>query len=99
MTIQELDVAIAFIENNENYYTGFRHVIETCASARTMKSELWNIGEITDSESLSYSERISKAREQAIKTHQEWVIKLLKASQTVHTVESLASTIYNLILY
>ena len=97
--LEELTNAMAFIENKENYYACFKHVIKTCTVAEVVASALWNAGVITDAEKLGYSSRINYARETAIGRHRNWVIRRLEHSQSQHTIESLVSTIYNDIFY
>ncbi len=97
--LKELETTMQFIENEKNYYAGFRHVIDGCERAHTLKTALWNGGIINDVEKLSYSERIHKAKNKAIEKHKQWVIARLIESKTIHTVESLTETIYNVIFY
>ena len=95
--LEELTNAMAFIENKENYYALFRHVIKSCTIAEVVASALWNASIITDAEKLDYSARINVARKTAIARHKGWVLRRLEHSQSEHTMESLVSTIYNVI--
>lgn len=95
--IKELNDAMALIENKENYYVGFRHVLRACTSAEVISATLWNEGVLTDAQKFDYTRRINEAREMAIGRHKNWMIRRLERSQTQHTVESLVSTIYNAI--
>ena len=91
--LKELETALKFIEDNSHYYSGFRHVVETCIVATELKKALWNCGEITDEEMSAISRRIEFARKAAIDTHKEWVVKMLKHSETQHTVQSLCAKV------
>lgn len=93
--LKDLEQAVAFIENEQNYHAYFRRVIETCVSANDLKKALWNAGIITDAELGAYSARIQTARARAISVHRDWTIKTLNRSSTLHTVESLISTVYH----
>ena len=93
--LNDLENAMAFIENKENYYVGFKHVLKTCTVAEVVSTALWNAGIITDVEKLNYSSRINVARQTAIARHKGWVLRRLEHSQSKHTMESLVSTIYN----
>lgn len=94
--LKELETALKFIENKENYYAGFRHVMETCARADVINTALWNVSKINDAEKLMYSDRIRTAKNNAIKRHKAWLIRRMQES-TGHTVESLISTVYSAI--
>ena len=96
--LEELETALKFIENKDNYYVGFRQVMDACARADVINTALWNVGTITDTEKLSYSERIRTAKENAINRHRSWMTRRMQES-TGHTVESFISTIYNAIFY
>ncbi len=96
--IKALNKLLKFIENKENYYAGFSHVIQYCDYARERNSMLWENGFISDTEKLHNSERISLARDSAIETHKQWTINYFKHRDlSAHTVETFVSTIYNYI--
>lgn len=95
--LKELETALKFIENKENYYAGFRHVVETCSRADVINTALWNAGKIDDLDKMMYSERIRTAKNNAINRHKSWMIRRMQESVTNHTVESFVSTIYNAI--
>ena len=97
MDITELNDALTFIEDKNNYYAMFGHVIDTCARAHAIKSALWNVGAINDVELFHISERIDTARQLAINTNKKWVKKRLEDSKSIHTIESLTESIYNVI--
>ena len=97
--VEELTNAIKFIEDERNYYSGFRHVMEICVSARVINTALWNAGVITDTEKLAFSSRIDFAKTEAVKVHKGYVVALLTKSESKHTVESLVASVYNDIFY
>lgn len=94
-TTEQLQHILKFIENKQNYYAGFGHVIRQCHVAREMKIQLWDAGIIGDNENLALSERIERAYRKAIDVHKKWLIKVLSDSETKHTIETLVSTIYH----
>lgn len=96
---EELKNALKFIEDERNYYAGFRHVIETCVSARVIKTALWNVGIITDAENLSISARIEAARTEAINIHKGYIVGILQKKESSHTVETIVSSVYNDFFY
>ncbi len=95
--IKELETALEFIENEQNYYAGFKWVIETCARADVVNTALWNVSKISDEQKLFNSERIRCAKGKAVNKHREWAIRRLKESESKHTVESIVSSVYNAI--
>ena len=95
----QLKAAISFIEDEKNYYAGFRHVMECCISARVISTTLWNAGIITDTEKLAYSSRIEAAKTEAIKVHERYIVAILKRSEEQHTVETIVSSVYHDFFY
>ena len=93
-TINHLNKLLNFIENKENYLTGFSHVIKFCIVAREVKIFLWDAGELGDNENLDISERIETAYRNAIETHKKHVISILRKNPN-HTVETIVSSIYH----
>ncbi len=95
--LDELKEAISFIENKTNYYSMFKHVINTCANARLTALELWNVSQISDIELHNYIQKIEMARQEAIITHKKFVLKRLKENERYHSMESIVETIYDVI--
>ncbi len=93
--ICRLNNLIAFIENKDNYFAMFGHVIESCSAANEINRLVWDIGHISDACFMDNNERISKSKTEAIKAHLDLTIRYLEKSETKHTVKSLVSTIYN----
>ena len=93
-TIERLNYLLTFLEDRKNYFSGFSHVMKNSVLALELKSQLWDAGEIGDNESLAISNRIEKARCNAIETHKAFVIKTLRNNPN-HTVESIVNSIYN----
>ena len=93
--VEELEEIIKMIEDKNNYYALFGHIIKYCAVAKDRKTQLWNEGYIGDTDSLVYTVRIDRAYFDAIETHKKWVIKRLSQTASEHTIETLVSTIYN----
>ena len=92
--LEELNEALSFVENEKNYFSKFRHVIETCINANAFVIELWNVSKISDVELHNYKQRINIAKQTAIKTHKNWVLKRLLQNDR-HTMESIVESIYN----
>lgn len=95
--LDELKDAMSFIEDKTNYYSMFKHVIESCVIARTITLSLWNVSKISDLELHDYTQRINKARQKAITTHKKLVLKRLRENERYHTVESIVESIYDVI--
>lgn len=93
--LKDLEKMVTFIENRDNYYAGFRHVMQFCSMAKEKNSMLWNDGVIGDLEKLRFSRRIDIAKQNAIEIHRTWTIDVLKNSRSNHTIESIVHTIYN----
>lgn len=85
---------LAFIENTENYYAMFKNVIDKCTFAKLGNILLYEGGHFTDDEYKCNISRIQRAKERAIATHGEWVIKTLGQSKTPHTRQTLVSSVY-----
>lgn len=96
MSVKRLEKLLSFIQEPKNYLTGFPYVIESCAIAMELKRQLWEAGEIGDNESLAISEKIQKAKRNAIETHKTFVINRLKQNKN-HTIETIVSSIYDVI--
>ena len=92
--LEQFKKSLKFIENKQNYYAGFWAVMEHCVLAFYLKNKLWDSGVIGDNELHYYTERIQLAREEAIQTHKEYTIKVLKENEERHTIESVVSSVY-----
>lgn len=86
---------LSFIENTENYYAMFRHVIECCITAQLENLLLFNGGFFSDEKYIENVSRIQRAKEQAITTHGEWAIKMFEQSKTQHTPRTFVSSVYS----
>ena len=96
MKVERVGTLLSFVENKKNYYACFPYVIQSCIIIQELKRQLWESGEICDNESLMISERVNKAKCNAIETHKAFVTKTLRQNKN-HTVESVVSSIYNVI--
>ena len=88
---------LAFIENTENYYAMFKYVIDKCASAQLGNVLLYEEGHFTDDKYTCNVSRIQRAKERAIATHGEWMIKAFERSKTQHTPRTFVSSVYSAI--
>lgn len=86
---------LKFIENPDNYFSMFKHVISSCTVADFVNKILNASEAISDSEFINNARRISEAEQNAIKIHGEWTIKTLEQSKTKHTVRTFVSTLYS----
>ncbi len=96
--LDELNGAIAFIEDESNYYSMFRHVINSCVTANTIVLALWNVSQISDIDLHNYRQRINVARQNAIEKHKNFVLRRLMKNDN-HTIESVVESVYNDIFY
>lgn len=88
---------LAFIENQENYYAMFKYVIDKCAAAQFGNVLLYEEGRVTEAEYTYNVSRIQRAKEHAIITHGEWMIKAFERSKTQHTPRTFVSSVYSAI--
>lgn len=92
--LEQFKKSLKVIENKENYYANFWAVMEHCVLAFYLKNKLWGSGVIGDNELHYYTERIQLARKEAIQTHKEYTIEVLKENEERHTIESVVSSVY-----
>lgn len=93
--LKQLQANLKFIQNTENYFAMFRHVISSCATAEFANRLLFDFEAISNSEFSENVRRISEAKQNAIKIHGEWTIRALEQSKTKHTVRTFVSSLYS----
>lgn len=93
---ERLENILCFVENTDNYYAGFRHVIENIAVGRELNQMLYfDYEEISNDEFLSNSERLQSARQKALETHLAWQLNFFENTKTKHTTESIVRTVWS----
>ena len=93
--VKDLEKAVEYIENENNYFACFPYVVSRYHVAKEMKNQLFFAGELLPDKMLDISQRLDIAYNNAIKKHKEWTIKVLKPNESKHTVETLVSTVYH----
>lgn len=86
---------LTFIQNAGNYYAQFKYVLDKCATAELENILLFDMGYFSDAEFRNNVSIIHTAKEKAIKTHGEWVIKMFEQSTTRHTPRTFVSSVYS----
>lgn len=100
---KEIENALNHIENEENYYAMFKFVIKQCDYALGLKDIVFRFmifeNTMYDAENwvLDYSDRIKRAKQNAINTHKEWVTKFYNTRLKKENIEieRLICAIYN----
>lgn len=92
--IEQLHRLLGFIENEDNYYAMFSHVLQSSERCTQELQSLLHDDVITSEAYNTYSSRVEAAKRKAIATHVDWTVKRLSENKN-HTVETVVYSVYN----